>query len=97
MLVSTYVVVVAINHYNLASLLVLLCPFPRMLFGDPRIVFIVIPSFLCISVVAPYPCAPNVLLWAQLLLKHVVFVVVNHNPVLSFSSLLIYYPFSLDS
>ena len=30
--------------------LVLLCLFPRMLFGDPRIVFIVIPSFPCNSV-----------------------------------------------
>ena len=83
MLVSTYVVVVAINHYNLTSFLVFLCPFPRMLFGNPRIVFIVIPSFLCNSVqsvVTPYPCAPNVLFWAQLLLKHVVFVVVNHIP-----------------
>ena len=97
MLVSTYVVVVAINHYNLTSFLILLCPFPRMLFGDPRIVFIVIPSFLCNSVVAPYPCAPNVLFWAQLLLVYVVIVVVNHNPVLSLSSSLIYYPFSLDS
>ena len=59
MLVSTYVVVVAINHYNLTSFLVFLCPFPRMLFGDPRIVFIVIPSFLCISVQSVVPHTPE--------------------------------------
>ena len=59
---------------------VFLCPFPRMLFGDPRIVFIVIPSFLCNSVqsvVTPHPLSPNVLFWAQLLLNQVVYVVVK--------------------
>ena len=35
---------------GLALVLVFLCPFPRMLFGYPCIVFIVIPSFPCSSV-----------------------------------------------
>ena len=35
---------------GLALVLVFLCPFPRMLFGYPCIVFIVIPSFPCCSV-----------------------------------------------
>ena len=39
---------------------VFLCPFPRMLFGDPRIVFIVIPSFLCNSVqFSGHPTPPS--------------------------------------
>ena len=38
---------------------------------------------LCNSVVAPYPCAPNVLFWAQLLLNQVVYVVVKISPCIS--------------
>ena len=47
-LLLNHVVFVVVSA--LISLLVLLCPFPRMLFEYPRIVFIVIPSFPCISV-----------------------------------------------
>ena len=47
-LLLNHVVFVVVSA--LISLLVLLCPFPRMLFGYLCIVFFVVPSFPCSSV-----------------------------------------------